>query len=382
MKSITISTENSETYSSISNFFIDYYMTKANGEYVKVYLYLVRLLSSNSVITVAQIADHFDLTENDICRAIRYWISQKVLKLNYDGNGNLCGIVLLPLESPKDDLKMSSDAVSILRADSVVEKKETSKQPAKEKAVTIKEAPTAVEFVSTPEKPRYTKDELENRRLHDSDIEDIVYVLETLFGKPSSQKELETILYIKDCLKFDTDLFEYLIDYCTTMGKKNCRYMEAVAIAWHKDNITTLAQAKEQNSLSKAISDSIFKYLGIRRAYPTNIELAYINTWSKDFAFSPEIIQRACEKAVATRPASANFAYINGILENWHKNNVKTLEDIDAMDKAFAEKKAVEAQLKRKGGSTKNGSFNTFTQDDMTAKMIEMESILLQEVNS
>ena len=70
MKQITISTENCETYSSISNFFIDYYMTEANGEFVKVYLYLVRLLNKESNITVAQIADHFNLTENDICRAI------------------------------------------------------------------------------------------------------------------------------------------------------------------------------------------------------------------------------------------------------------------------------------------------------------------------
>ena len=62
MKTITISTENSETYSSISNFFIDYYMTDANGEFVKVYLYLARLLGSNSKVTVADIADHFNLT--------------------------------------------------------------------------------------------------------------------------------------------------------------------------------------------------------------------------------------------------------------------------------------------------------------------------------
>ena len=63
MKTITISTENSETYSSISNFFIDYYMTDANGEFVKVYLYLIRLLNSKQQISVAEIADHFNLTE-------------------------------------------------------------------------------------------------------------------------------------------------------------------------------------------------------------------------------------------------------------------------------------------------------------------------------
>ena len=79
MKTITISTENSETYSSISNFFIDYYMTDANGEFVKVYLYLIRLLNSKQQISVAEIADHFNLTEKDICRAIKYWVPASVV---------------------------------------------------------------------------------------------------------------------------------------------------------------------------------------------------------------------------------------------------------------------------------------------------------------
>ena len=114
MKTITISTENSETYSSISNFFIDYYMTDANGEFVKIYLYLVRLLQHGNPVTVAQIADHFNLTENDICRAIRYWISRDVLRFKYDDNKRLSGIVLLPLHAPATGMDLGIDAVTLL----------------------------------------------------------------------------------------------------------------------------------------------------------------------------------------------------------------------------------------------------------------------------
>ena len=89
MSYITISTEAKETFSLVSNHFIDYYMTEANGEFVKVYLYLIRLLSSKAPISVADIADHFNLTEKDICRAIRYWISEDVLRLDYDASGQL-----------------------------------------------------------------------------------------------------------------------------------------------------------------------------------------------------------------------------------------------------------------------------------------------------
>ena len=121
MKTITISTENSETYSSISNLFIDYYMTEANGEFVKVYLYLIRLLNSSRQVSVAEIADHFNLTEKDICRAIKYWVTKDVLRLTFDGKGQPTGIVVLPLKAPDMALTMPSDVVSLLRSDSRIQ---------------------------------------------------------------------------------------------------------------------------------------------------------------------------------------------------------------------------------------------------------------------
>lgn len=380
MKTITISTENSETYSSISNFFIDYYMTEANGEFVKVYLYLVRLMSSNSAITVAAIADHFNLTENDICRAIKYWISKDVVKLNYDGRGHLNGIVLLPLTPPDELLKSETDAISILR--SSVSDDNTVEAKVKNNVHTFK-APqpkdNAVSELTAPAKPHFTSEVIDSYS-NDEDFGDIVYQIETYFGKTLSSKETESLIYIYDTLKFNVDLFEYLIEYCTTMNKKSCRYMEAVAIAWYKDGIKTRQQAKEQSSTATDIARIVFKALGIRRAHPTSIEMAYIDTWSKDFGFSNEIIALACDRAVISKPSSANFAYINGILENWSKNNVKTTADIDRLDKDFAAK-----NTKNHGRRTDNNnvsSINNFNQTKMDDELDEMEHLLLKEVNN
>lgn len=222
MKNITISTENSETYSSISNFFIDYYMTDANGEFVKVYLYLVRLLSNNTAITVAEIADHFNLTENDICRAIKYWISKSVLKLNYNGKGQLSGIVLLPLHPFEDSLKMSSDAVSILRTDDMNDDMnigETTEPEVHVHNFTKPKAAKKSADLSAPPKPKLTPKDID-AKMADDDWSDIVYQVETLFGKQISTRDAETLIYIYDVLKFSVDLFEYLIEYCTTMNKK------------------------------------------------------------------------------------------------------------------------------------------------------------------
>ena len=384
MKTITISTENSETYSSISNFFIDYYMTEANGEFVKVYLYLVRLMSSNQAITVADIADHFNLTENDICRAIKYWISKDVVKLNYDGRGRLNGIVLLPLTPPDALLKPETDAVSILTT-SVDEDTQQTVRPKNNvhefKSIQQAKEETASELTAPP-KLKYTSEMIDSYNA-DQDFEDIVYQIETYFGKTPSVKDTESLIYIYDTLKFNVDLFEYLIEYCTTMNKKSCRYMEAVAIAWYKDGIKTRQQAKEQSSTATEIARIVFKALGIRRAHPTSIEMAYIDTWSKDFGFSNEIIALACDRAVLSKPNSVNFAYINGILENWHKNNVKTISDIQKLDKDFAAKASMNNKnTKNYKGAGNVSSINNFSQTKMDDELDEMENLLLKEVNN
>lgn len=390
MKTITISTENSETYSSISNFFIDYYMTDANGEFVKVYLYLVRLLSNSSKVSVADIADHFNLTEKDICRAIKYWISRDVLKLNYDGRGRLNGIVLLPLHNPENNLSGNeTDIISFLRDEDINDNEynETeandrdygtieSKEQKAATVIPMSEAVSNIEY-SAPPKSKFSKEAMEELE-NDDDWVDIVYQVETLFGKTVSSRDTQTLLYIYDSLSFDVDLFEYLIEYCATMGKKNCRYMEAVAIAWYKDGIKTRQEAKEQTTIVSGIAKTVFKALGIRSRIPTSIELAYITTWNKDFGFSEEIIKSACEKAIISSPNSANFAYINAILESWNKNGIRTKADIEKLNKDYFSNKN---NNKTYTNSKKPNSFNNFEQKKLDDELDEMEKLFLKEVN-
>ena len=55
----------------VSNVFIDEYMADANDAQLKVYLYLLRKLSSGRPTTVMDIADKFNHTEKDIHRKRR-----------------------------------------------------------------------------------------------------------------------------------------------------------------------------------------------------------------------------------------------------------------------------------------------------------------------
>mgnify|MGYP000479573864 CR=1 FL=1 len=59
MTAINISSDIATSFTTVSDIFIDQYMPKANGEFVKVYLYLLRATGSGAgIATISEIADH------------------------------------------------------------------------------------------------------------------------------------------------------------------------------------------------------------------------------------------------------------------------------------------------------------------------------------
>lgn len=73
MSSINVTTTYPTGGTLLPNAFVDYYMIKANGEYVKVYIYLLRMVSNGQKFNISCLADLLELTERDICRALKYW---------------------------------------------------------------------------------------------------------------------------------------------------------------------------------------------------------------------------------------------------------------------------------------------------------------------
>ena len=67
----------------VANEFIDRYMPSANGEYVKVYLYLLR--HAGEEVGQAEIADALELTEGDVRRALIRWQRDGLLAVEETG---------------------------------------------------------------------------------------------------------------------------------------------------------------------------------------------------------------------------------------------------------------------------------------------------------
>ena len=96
MADIMLHTSNTTGFTCISNTFIDDFMKDANGEYVKVYLYLLRCLGREGFdFSISQLADCLDHTEKDVMRAFAYWEKVGLLRLEYSSDNELSGICLV-----------------------------------------------------------------------------------------------------------------------------------------------------------------------------------------------------------------------------------------------------------------------------------------------
>ena len=97
----------------LPNAFVDNYMIRANGEYIKVYIYLLRMVSDGANFSIPCLADVLELTERDVTRALKYWEKESLLRMELK-DGEISFIELLPVSgnphSPAQTTKQEDTA--------------------------------------------------------------------------------------------------------------------------------------------------------------------------------------------------------------------------------------------------------------------------------
>lgn len=359
MSQFTLKTAASAGTTSISNLFLDFYMPKANGEYVKVYLFLLRALGNSSLeLSVAGLADALECTESDILRALKYWEKQGILKLECDRYQTLQGIYLCDI--PTADVKAPAMSAQESKRDTQL-------------LTRSKEQKTVPEKHTVPARKSYSKDELAAFS-RQAECQQLLFVCEQYLKKTLSPSEIETIFYFYDRLHFSADLIEYLVEYCVCKGSRSIHYIETVALAWAEDNITTVTQAKERTTTYKRNTFAVMKAFGINDRNPVQPELDYIEKWLNTYDFTLDLVLEACRRTME-RLHKPNFEYADRILQSWSGKKVHTLEDVKALD---AEHQKRSAQKRPSPGARATG-FTNFQQRDYDFD--ELEKQLLQSQN-
>lgn len=377
MTAINISSDIATSFTTVSDIFIDQYMPKANGEFVKVYLYLLRATGSGAgIATISEIADHFSNTEADIIRALNYWASEGILQLHSGADGqimgiNLCSLSVSGMQAAQSNIQsaVADNAAQNNLQNSVVNNATKNNlqngvvnNAAQNISTTnIRMQDSVVEKLKsqTPDKAassqkEYTLDEIKEFRKN-PDISELFFIIETYLKHTLSSTDTNMVLYWLDELHFSTDLVEYLVEYCITKGHSSLRYMNKVALGWADAGIKTVDQAKDDAAAHSQIYYSVMKALGITGRNLVDSEVSLINKWVGEYGFDIELVKAACNKTISAIQ-KPSFEYTDSILANWRKKDVHTLKDVEVLDANFAKANKASATGSSQSTNATNGS--------------------------
>ena len=377
MTAINISSDIATSFTTVSDIFIDQYMPKANGEFVKVYLYLLRATGSGAgIATISEIADHFSNTEADIIRALNYWASEGILQVQTGADGqiigvNLCSLSVSGMQAAQSNIQstvadnaaqnnlqnsvVNNAAQNGLQNDVVnnVAQNISTADIRMQDSVVEKLKSQTTDKASSSQK-EYTLDEIKEFRKN-PDISELFFIIETYLKHTLSSTDTNMVLYWLDELHFSTDLVEYLVEYCITKGHSSLRYMNKVALGWADAGIKTVDQAKDDAAAHSQIYYSVMKALGITGRNLVDSEVSLINKWVGEYGFDIELVKAACSKTISAIQ-KPSFEYTDSILANWRKKDVHTLKDVEVLDANFAKANKASATGSSQSTNAANGS--------------------------
>jgi DnaD/phage-associated family protein len=353
-------------------------MPEANGEFVKVYLYLLRCLDNHALkCSISAIADTFNHTEKDVIRALKYWERMHLIRLETGADKAISGIHLLNIEEAATDYAVGKNeaaeaVVAAQSAGTVVDIPEGTAATAvlPEGVIAAQNIGTTPLYQAPAERRTYTADEIKTFSA-DPNITELFFIIETYLKHPLASTDTNIVLYWYDQLQFSSELIIYLVEYCISKGHSSMRYMDKVALGWHESGIRTVEQAKANAAIHSQAYYGVMKALGITGRNLVDSEVAFVNKWSKEYAFDLPLIQEACSRTI-TAIHQPSFEYTDSILSNWYKNQVHTLKDVRALDESYSKnKKNTAAANTGSNSAAKRNRFNNFDQREYDFNQLE-----------
>ena len=213
--------------------------------------------------------------------------------------------------------------------------------------------------------------------------EDFVWVcnvVESYLERPMKPTEIQLITYLYGTLHFSRELILHLYDYCISIGKTACNYIQTVALSWHEQGIKTPEQAQNASVRYLASYNAVSKALGLGRGL-AEIEKKYVDHWQNDWNMDLSVILEACNRTVL-KLHHADFKYTEGILSHWNEQNVRTLQGVEQSDLHYAQTKEQKEKKKpsTSGKQPPRNQFQNFKQRDVSSEELqELERKLLMQ---
>ena len=367
----------------VADEFIDTYMASANGEYVKVYLYVLRHQGED--ITIELIADALNHTESDVRRALSYWQKSGVLReagqdlSEHQEAGRTAGRVrpeyrnAVEAAAARPEYRDAAEAAAVRpehrnageaaavrpeyrnAAEAAAARSEYRnaaeaaavrpeyRNAAEAAAIRPEHRNAGEDAAARPERretasdagdslqgPVYSLEQV-NRLSQDEEFSQLLYIAQKYMNKVFTPRDCQVFAYLYEGLSMSSELLEYLVEYCVQNGHTSVRYIETVAMSWHEREIRTVTEAKEYCVSYNQDAFAVMKAFGINSRKPAVSEQKLMDKWFKDYGFPRDVVLEACDRTI-TAIHNPSFQYADKILSDWKKAEVRSLADVKAMD--------------------------------------------------
>lgn len=164
-----------------------------------------------------------------------------------------------------------------------------------------------------------------------------------IMGKIFRMYDTGILVGIVDQLGFEEEAVLAILAYIVRRGKKTLRYAEQMAIALYDEGITEREAVLERIHRMEQSAETVGKIkqlFGFGSRELTATEKRLFTTWTETYGYDLEVVRMAYDITVDTiqKPVPK---YAGSILESWHKEGLRTAEEVCRYLETTREKKKV-----------------------------------------
>ena len=273
-----VTEQNKDVYlfsTEVENLMINEFFTNANGDYVKVYLLGLMRAKHGIVEDRNKTANILSITPDEIDAAWDYWESVGVIRRDYMPDDDSYRVVFLSQISRFYGNKKSGSSAS-------------------------------------------DGGEQESR-LVDLDLKHLYDTYESASGRSIPSSDARKIADTVGTFGVAPEVYAYAIKYSSDNGHNDIRYINKVAINWHKEGCNSEADVKallDKDAKRRYLYGRIFKEIGFNRQWNSG-DCEMMDRWFDQFGYNIEEVLEAVKLTAGKREPS--LRYVDAVLENKYR---------------------------------------------------------------
>ncbi|MDD4699312.1 MAG: DnaD domain protein [Oscillospiraceae bacterium] len=180
-----------------------------------------------------------------------------------------------------------------------------------------------------------TREEVAKRGFECPEIAFLLNEAQLKFGRGLRQNESSTLVWLYDDEGMSVALILMLLEFAISENHVNIGFIERTAVQWINDGINNVQDAEKKIVVLHEKRGSwrlVESAMGIEHRSPSEKELQSAYTWVNEWKYGRDILRAAYEQCVDTT-SKFSFPYIRKIIETWHRDGVKTIDDIKNVKK-------------------------------------------------